>query len=374
MNIQIKRLLVFSTILFIPLIKADLDLLETPAIDSKLAAKSILNDVTKYNDSFLAVGVRSHIINWQSPEQWQQEQAPVSVALTAISILPDGTKVAVGHDSAIIICAAGSNQWQKVFDGFELLKLKVALFNKQISSLKEQITATEDEDAKEELEYQLEELTYSLDDTIAEQKTGPDKPLLGIAATSTGKLFAVGAYGTLIMSSDKGATWTLQDDIIENPDRFHLNAVISSSDDKVYIVGESGVGFVSDDQGNSWSSMMMPYSGSIFGISAQDNSPNLIAFGLQGNMMLSNDSGKSWLHKKINSSASFLGGTITQNGRAYMVGHGGIILDVDVENSEDINIQKHPSGAVFSKVLIHNNNMILTGQYGITSQPIQNEG
>ncbi len=374
MNILIKRLLIFSTIIIIPVIKADLDLLETPAIDSKLAAKSILNDVIKYNNSFLAVGVRSHIINWQSPEKWHQEQAPVSVALTAISVLPDGTKVAVGHDSAIIICAADSNQWQKVFDGFGLLKLKVALFNKQIASLKEQIAATEDEDEKEELEYQLEELTYSLDDTIAEQKAGPDKPLLGVAATSTGTLFAVGAYGTLLTSNDKGATWTLLDDKIENPDKFHLNAVISSSDGKVYIVGEGGIGFVSDDQGNSWTSMMMPYSGSIFGISAQDNSPNLIAFGLQGNFMLSNDSGKTWLHKKINSSASFLGGTITHNGRAYIVGHGGIILDVDAENSEDFNIQKHPSGAVFSKVLIHNNNMILTGQFGITSQPIQNEG
>ncbi|MCP4411991.1 MAG: sialidase, partial [Gammaproteobacteria bacterium] len=121
MNILIKRLLIFSTIIFIPLIKADLDLLDTPTINSKLATKSILNDMIKYNNSFLAVGVRSHIINWQSPEQWQQEQAPVSVALTAISVLPDGTKVAVGHDSAIIICAAGSNQWQKVFDGFGLL-------------------------------------------------------------------------------------------------------------------------------------------------------------------------------------------------------------------------------------------------------------
>jgi len=371
-NILIKRLLIISTIIFFPLINAELDLLEKPSKHSKLAANNILNDVVQNNNSFIAVGVRSHILNWQSPEQWQQENAPVSVVLTAIALLPDGSKIAVGHDSAIIISAADSNEWKKVFDGFDLLKLKIDFLNKQMSSLKEQLSATTDEDEKEELEFQLEELTYSLDDTITEQKNGPDKPLLGVAATSKGNLFAVGAYGTLLSSSDKGATWVLLDDKIDNPDKFHLNAVTTSSDDKIYIVGESGSGFVSEDQGNSWTSMMMPYSGSLFGISAQGGTENLVAYGLQGNLMVSNDSGKNWIHKKINSSASFLGATISENGRAYVVGHGGIILDLDIENIEDINIQKHPSGAVFSKVLIHKNNMILTGQFGISSQPLQN--
>lgn len=364
--------IIFCSLFYNHYIMAEMELLNKPAIQTMLAEKSILIDIIGLDNGVLAVGERGHIINWQKPGQWQQENVPVSVALTAVTVMPDGTRVAVGHDSAIIVSEAGSNDWNKVFDGYQLLDLKAELFNKQISLLNEKIQKIDDEDEKEELEFQLEDLSFALEDTLTEKKEGPNKPLLSVTATTEGHLFAVGAYGTLLISTDKGSNWTLLDNKIENPEKFHLNSVITSSDDKIYIVGENGIGFVSDDQGNTWTTMQMPYSGSLFGINAQINSSNLIAFGLQGNIMVSNDSGNLWTHKKVNTSASFLGGTISPDGKAYVVGHGGIVVDVDVSNIEQINIRKHPSGAAFSTALIDKNALILVGQFGIISWQLNN--
>jgi len=373
MNLLKIHCVIFCLVIVMDFVKADIDLLQKAAVPTQLAEKGLLIDLVKNNNSILTVGERGHIINWQSPGKWQQENAPVSVLLTAVTILSDGTKVAVGHDSAILLCAANSEQWRKVFDGHQLLNLKVDLFTKQISSLTAQVESTEDEDAKEELEYQLEELSFTLDDTLAEQKDGPNKPLLSIAATPDDHIFAVGAYGTLLLSQDKGESWVLVDDRVNNPEKFHLNSVVTTSDNNIYIVGENGIGYSSTDQGNNWASMNMPYPGSLSGISAQNYSTNLVAFGLQGNLMVSNDSGNTWSHKRIDTSASFLGGTIDNDGRAYVVGHGGMVIDFPVQDIEQLRIRKHPSGAAFSKALINNNDLLLVGQFGIISWQLNKE-
>ncbi|MBT8450105.1 MAG: sialidase [Gammaproteobacteria bacterium] len=349
------------------------DVLQTPAKASQLAEQSVLIDVIKYNDHFLAVGERGHVINWRSPGEWQQEKSPVSVLLTAVTTLSDGTKVAVGHDSAIIVCPPDSDQWVKVFDGYNLLDLKASFFEEQITNLQTQIAAAEDPDQIEDLEFTLEEFTFGLEDIQAEKEDGPNKPLLSIAATADNQIFAVGAYGTLLYSNDKGVTWSLQEYKLDNPDRFHLNSVISTADNKLYIAGENSTAFVSSDSGASWQRMNMPYQGSMFGIAAQENSSNLVAFGLQGNIMVSNDSGESWQLKRIDTSGSFQGGVIASDGTAYIVGHGGTVIDFNVNNIEDINIRKHPSGAAFAKPLVHQDALILVGQYGIISWPLSKE-
>jgi photosystem II stability/assembly factor-like uncharacterized protein len=353
--------------------EASINVLERPAIKSQLAEKSVLIDLVKLEDHILAVGERGHIINWQAPGKWQQETVPVSVLLTAVTVLSDGTKVAVGHDSAIIVAQPGSDQWQKVFDGYQLLDLKVELFEKQAAELQAQIDTTDDEELAEELELKLEEITFGLEDTLVEKEEGPNKPLLSIAATSDDQLFVTGPYSTLLHSTDKGQSWQLLDDRLDNPDKFHLNSIISTDNDLLYIVGENSTAFISRDKGNSWERMVMPYEGSMFGINAQENTSNLIAYGLQGNLMVSNDAGNTWSLKRVETSGSFQGATITDEGRAYVVGHGGLVVDFDVNNIDELIIRKHPSGAAFAKPLVHNDELVLVGQYGIITWSLSNE-
>lgn len=361
-----------------------LDLLELPSKESSLASKSILTAIIPINNSILAVGERGHIINWQSDDNWQQQQAPVSVTITAITVLSDGSKIAVGHDGVILKSKADSESWQKVFTGFQLIKLKIASLQKQHDALQEAIATTQDEDEQEELQYQQEDLTFAIEDNQLELESGPNKPLLSITRTKQDILFATGAYGVLITSIDKGLTWQLISNRLENPDSFHLNAVISTAKGELYIVGENGLGFHSIDQGKTWSTITMPYTGSLFGIIAkipdkttdiQDTSSNnttqLVAYGLQGNLMVSLDGGDNWQHKKLPTSASLLGGRVSSQGQVFLVGHGGLIVDFPITNLPKLRLQKHPSGAALSSVVIKDNGLILAGQFGISFWPLK---
>lgn len=346
--------------------KTSLDLLELPAKKSALASKSVLMAMTPNNNAILAVGERGHIINWKSQSDWQQQQSPVSVSITHIRVLSNGSKIAVGHDGVILKSAPESNIWRKVFTGAELTKLKIAQVKEQYKALQLVITNTQDEDELEELTYQLEDLAFAIEDNQLELISGPNKPLLSVTSTANDTLFATGAYGSFLTSNDQGETWSLISQRLDNPDNFHLNSVITNPDDQLYIVGENGMGFHSDNQGETWSSMALPYSGSLFGIIANPTNPaQLVAFGLQGNLMVSLDGGAHWQHKKLPTSASLLGGTFSKQGKAYLVGHGGLIVDLLPEDLSTLAINKHPSGAALSSVLVQENSLVLAGQFGI---------
>ena len=367
--------------------KSSSNLLELPAVVSALANKSVLMALTPNNNAILAVGERGHIINWKNNNDWQQQQSPVSVAITDVTILSDGSKIAVGHDGVILKVASDSTAWRTVFTGKEITTLTIEQLKNQYETLQQLLLKTQDEDELEELTYQLDDLTFEIKDNQLELKSGPNKPLLSVTRTSNDILFASGAYGILLSSKDTGETWQLVSNLLDNPDSFHLNAVIATSDDQLYIVGENGMGFYSTDVGQTWSVMALPYSGSLFGILANtvsvlspetndNNSTNntqLVAFGLQGNILISLDGGGHWQHTKLPSSTSLLGGGFSIQGKAYLVGHGGVIVSFEPENPSSLDIKKHPSGAAFSSVLVQDNSLILVGQFGISQWPIKEE-
>jgi photosystem II stability/assembly factor-like uncharacterized protein len=365
------------------------DLLELPAKKSSLATKSVLMAMVPNNNAILVVGERGHIINWQNNDNWQQQQSPVSVAITDVTILSDGSKIAVGQDGVILKVDSNSTSWRKVFSGKKITLFKIAQLKKQHESLEQVILKTQDEDELEDLAYQLDDLAFAIEENQLELESGPNKPLLSVTRTSNDTLFASGAYGILLKSIDKGETWQLASNQLDNPDSYHLNAVIATVEDKLYIVGENGAGFYSTDVGQTWSVMTLPYSGSLFGILANtvrthtsstdninstNNITQLVAFGLQGNIMVSLDGGGHWQYTKLPSSTSLLGGNFSKQGNVYLVGHGGVIVSFDPENLASLNIKKHPSGAAFSSVLVKGNSLILAGQFGISQWLIKEEG
>ena len=369
------------------------DLLNSPAINSALATKSVLMAMTPNNDDILVVGERGHIINWQNDTDWQQQQSPVSVAITDVTILSDGSKIAVGHDGVILKVDSNSTTWRKVFTGKEITQFKILQLKQQYQSLEQVIINTQDEDELEELTYQLDDLSFAIEDNQLALKSGSNKPLLSVTSTSNDILFATGAYGILLNSNDKGESWQLVSNQLENPDSYHLNAVIASADDQLYIVGENGTGFFSTDLGQTWSVMTLPYSGSLFGILASTvktntsstdnpsidnihsthNKTQLVAFGLQGNIMVSLDGGGHWQHKKLPSNTSLLGGSFSKQDKVFLVGHGGVIVSFYPENLSSLEIKKHPSGAALSSILVKEHSLILAGQFGISQWPIKAE-
>lgn len=369
------------------------DLLKLPSTSSALATKSVLMAMTPTTDAILVVGERGHIINWQNDSNWQQQQSPISVAITDVTILSDGSKIAVGHDGVILKVDSNSTTWRKVFTGKEITQFKILQLKQEYQSLEKVILNTQDEDELEELTYQLDDLAFAIEDNQVELKSGPNKPLLSVTSTSNDILFVSGAYGIFLRSKDKGETWQLVSNQLENPESYHLNSVVSTANDQLYIVGENGTGFHSTDLGQTWSVMTLPYSGSLFGIlanpvkahtsstdnpstdniQATKNTTQLVAFGLQGNIMVSLDGGGHWQHRKLPSNTSLLGGRFSKQGKVYLVGHGGVIVSFNPENLATLTIKKHPSGAALSSVLVKDNSLILAGQFGISQWPIKGE-
>jgi photosystem II stability/assembly factor-like uncharacterized protein len=341
------------------------DLLQIPARTSGIANTSIITNITKQQDKILAVGERGHILMWSDMDNWQQQSVPVSLTLTDSTTLKDGTRLAVGHDSVILKSAPQSDSWTKVFDGNELTKLKIVYISKKIAASQKQLEELTDEDEIADLQFDIEDLEFNLEDAQIELEDGPNKPLLSITSSENDHLFAVGAYGTMLTSDDLGSSWQLIDGQVENFNQYHLNSIITADNGYMYIVGENGIGFSSENNGQTWQTMEMPYDGSLFGIASKRDS--LVAFGLQGNFMVSNDNGSSWEASNIGSSASLLGGVIADDMTASLVGHAGVIVRINVNNISNISLHRHPSSAVFSSVVIRDNSLVLAGQFGMTT-------
>jgi photosystem II stability/assembly factor-like uncharacterized protein len=341
-----------------------LELTNYPSKQSPIANRGVALALTPLKNSVLVVGERGHAYLWQKTSLWQQHNVPVRVTLTDVVNTKNGDSIAVGHDGVIVKLLPDAKQWKKVFDGYQLDELKISTLKKQLKTLK-----ADDSLNADELEEQLEELTFALEDAQIEQSDGPNKPLLSITQASNGHLFAVGAYGIALESKNDGQTWQQFSHQLNNPDTFHLNAVVSTAAGNVYIVGEKGLGFKSADNGLSWTQMPLPYTGSLFGITKHDE--NLVAFGLQGNYMVSFDGGQQWQHQKIKSSVSLLGGTVDVNGRVYLVGHGGLVIDFDLRDPKTYRVKKHSSGATFSDVIINKGSLLFAGQFGIASMDIK---
>jgi len=347
--------------------QAKIELLNTASVPSDLATKSITTALTKTTDkNLLIVGERGHILNWKSENLHTQETSPVSLLLTDVIVLSNGTKLAVGHDGAIISSPKGADDWSKVFDGFKLIKLKASLLEKQIVELKKNIAILDDEDEIEEASFALEDLEFSLEDALNTENSGPNLPLMSAVQTGNSTVIVTGAYGTLLISSDLGRTWRLSDDLLNNPEKLHLNS-ITSDNHIVYIAGEQGYAFKSLDNGNSWKSIKTPYNGSMFGILAQKKSTNLVTFGLKGNYFVSNDQGEHWTHYISENKATLLGGHITENGDVTLVGHGGTIFQFNTQTPNKTSLSIEPSGSALSGVSVMNDQLILVGQFGITS-------
>ncbi len=347
--------------------QAKIELLNTASVPSDLATQSITTALVKTtNKDLLIVGERGHILNWQSESHYNQEISPVSLLLTDVIVLSNGTKLAVGHDGAIISSPKDADDWHKVFDGFKLIKFKAVLLEKQVVALKKSIETLDDEDEIEEASFALEDLEFALEDALNAVEAGPNLPLLSATQTANGTVMVTGAYGTLLVSNDLGETWKLSDDLLNNPDKLHLNS-ITSNNNIAYIAGEQGSVFKSLDNGSSWQSINTPYNGSMFGILAQKNSTNLVTFGLKGNYFVSTDQGDHWTHYISDNKATLLGGHIAENGDVVLVGHGGTIFQFNTETPNKTDLSIDPSGSALSAVSIMNDQLIVVGQFGITS-------
>src|SRR5262249_31075152 len=106
---------------------AFVDVLDTPALSSPLASKSLLQAVTRAGDRLVAVGQRGHIVvSRDGGATWKQSPAPVSSDLTAVYFVDDRRGWTVGHDGVVLHSEDGGDTWRVQFDGRKASALIVA--------------------------------------------------------------------------------------------------------------------------------------------------------------------------------------------------------------------------------------------------------
>jgi len=295
------------------------------------AKQSLLLDIAEAGERLVVVGERGHIlVSDDEGESWRQVPVPTRQMLTAVKFVDASRGWAVGHDGIVLATMDGGESWvvQRTATGGN------------------QATAASQQQAESEYPSPLLDIYFS-------------DPLNGVA---------VGAFNTLLATSNGGVSWQLQSDAVPNPDEFHLNAVTGDGQGRLWIAAEGGLLFRSADFGMSWEELDSPYPGSWFGISRAPRSGRLLVFGLRSNVFYSDDEGDNWLASQVASDKSLAGGGFINQDYVMLVGAVGTYLFSD-DGGETFTQRVLAQRLNFSAVLSAADHAVIVGQGGAVIAP-----
>lgn len=346
----------------------DYEVITAPAMIAPEATRAVLTEITIAGDRQIAVGDYGLVISRDGVGmEWQQGLVDTSVFLTAVDFANDTQGWAVGHHGVIMHTDDGGRTWHRQLDGFEYIELQQLYFAAQVERLSEALDSDElSEDERYDLELQLETAEFQLENAEFAVQEGPTKPFLDLIALSENVVLVSGAYGSLLRTTDGGASWHLLDAAVENPDNYHLNA-LAGNEQFIFLAGEAGQLFRSTDQGSSWETLESPYYGSYFGLHI-DARDRLWVFGLRGNIFVSEDQGDSFSQIKLDDPVNINAAADAPNGGVYLVGNAGALAWVNAAG--EIIETRHDSGAALTDLVINKDqSLTLVGQLGVLTLP-----
>jgi len=294
------------------------DPIAAPAESMPLSAQSLLLDVARAGERYVAVGARGVVLLSDDGRKWRQSSVPTRMTFTSVAAI-DAQVWAVGHEGVIAHSADGGEHW--------------------------------------ELQRQDPWKPATGSGMRDPQQGGP---LLGVMFTDIKHGYAVGAYSVALKTDDGGATWTPMtvakpkaggdEDEIDKPAKAqpkgkndhgetfskeeltlgqeatpHLNAIAHTGSGALLIVGERGSAFRSRDAGATWQRLQLPYDGSMFGVIGYE-ADHVLAYGLRGHVYESSDLGDHWKQLDTGTELSLMGGTALANGGSAIVGANGVVL------------------------------------------------
>ncbi|MCL4811480.1 MAG: hypothetical protein KJ061_03295 [Vicinamibacteraceae bacterium] len=241
------------------------------AVQAPLASESLLVDVARRGDLIVAVGERGHIVvSRDGGRSWSQAAVQTRALLTGVVMHDEQLGWAVGHDEVVVRTRDGGRNWERVHHAPE-----------------------------------------------------KEQPLLDVWFADARRGLAVGAYGSLLVTTDGGDTWTSRP--VNGQDDFHLNHIDAGADGTLYLAAEAGRLYRSTDQGETWEALPSPYEGSFFGLLPLSDG-SLLAYGLRGSLFQSRDQGRTWTQLETDTEATLTSALELGEGRFVVGGMAGTLL------------------------------------------------
>jgi photosystem II stability/assembly factor-like uncharacterized protein len=298
----------------------------------------------------VAVGVRGLIVlSDDNGETWHQAASPVSSDLVAVRFVSDRQGWASGHDGVVLVTSDAGEHWGKQLDG----RVAVGLLKAHFAALAASGDATAVRLLKEiNLNYQ----------------SGPDVPMLDLWFKNKEVGWAVGAFGTILGTSDGGKTWVSWIEKVDNDKMLHYNAVRDVGGD-VYIASEQGTLFKLDRSRNRFTAIATGYNGSYLGVVGSRGF--VIAYGIGGSAYRSRDDGASWQRLSTGVHGSLTGACVLEDGRLLFVSQDGhLIMSRDQGDTfQPVAIPR--SGLITDVAPAERNKAVLTGLSGVQTVNLQ---
>ncbi len=328
------------------------DVLDTPAARSALAAHALINGVTTAGQRLVAVGQRGHIVYSDDlGKSWLQAKVPVSSDLVAVQFPTPQQGWAVGHDGIVLHTSDAGISWIKQLDG----RAAAGIMNSYYSSA------------------EFSDALRGEATRMAEQ--GPDKPFLDLWFDSDKSGFVVGAFNLIFHTDDGGLHWQPWLDRTDNPQAYHFNA-IRAIGDALYITGEHGLLLKKAKGSERFVALTTPYQGSYFGLIGSNNAGNkqsnsaVIVYGLRGNAYRSTDQGSSWQKIETGLPLGLTAATQLPDGRLVLLSQAGhVLISNDGGASFKLDKQAKP-GPAFTVAAIGKQTLIIGGLRGVRLQTL----
>ena len=347
-------------------VQAVQDPMERPAMETQLAAGSLLTDIHRAGERLVAVGERGHIVySDNAGETWMQADVPVATTLTGVHFPSESKGWAVGHSGVILHSDDGGQTWERQFDGEEGVRQLIGHYDERIAELEERIEQSDDPDEIADLEWELDEMMFTQEDLEMDlEEFGPWEPLLDVWFENNQHGMAVGSYGHIYRTTDGGESWDTHVGATDNTSRYHFNSITQVEGGSLFLASESGIVFHSGDNGDSWEMIETPYHGSYFGVIGTGQEDEVLAFGLRGNIYRSSDLGETWDQVPSDTSRTLNSGYVTETGEIALVGNdGAVVYSDDAGESFNAHIRTSRHSYV-SAAIIPGEGLVLVGERG----------
>ncbi|PWC30940.1 YCF48-related protein [Azospirillum sp. TSO22-1] len=315
--------------------RAGADLLQTPALMSGRAARSLLLGVARAGTRVVAVGERGIVVfSDDGGVSWRQAAVPVSVTLTAVHFPTPRFGWAVGHDGVVLHTADGGATWSRRFDGDMANTLVLA------DALERRDALAADPNA-DPAAHEAAEL--AVEDATAGGEFGPSRPLLGVWFRDEAYGIVVGSYGQVFRTRDGGRNWHALGRRTGNVEGLHVNAIAATPSDALLMAGEGGRVYRSADGGDGWEVFDLGTQAPLYGALALSDGDReaLLAFGFGGRIYRQEDG--AWWAVASPTGRTLVAGAIQGGTLTLVDSAGGTVVSTDGGRSFQA---KTPPGAV----------------------------